>query len=52
MNDKQKELMKIYEGMTMENKNMLLSYAVVMQRTERAVRRQYGLSKEPPLDAA
>ncbi|MDR0784393.1 MAG: hypothetical protein LBE74_00710 [Treponema sp.] len=52
MNDKRKELMEIYEGMTTENKNMLLSYAVVMQRTERAMKQQYGLDAEPPKPAA
>jgi hypothetical protein len=46
------ELLKIYKKMSSENKANMLAYMRVAYSAQETVREQYGISKEPPKDAA
>jgi hypothetical protein len=52
MNDEENKLMATFKQLSAVNKAEVISHALLVERIEDGVRRQYGLDKEPPQDAA
>jgi hypothetical protein len=52
MNDDEKELLKNYRKLMSGNRQIASSNVRVMVAAQENTKRQYGLDKEPPKDAA
>jgi hypothetical protein len=52
MNNEENRLMTAFKQLSAANKAEVISHALLVERIEDGVRRQYGLGKEPPKDAA
>jgi hypothetical protein len=52
MMNEEKELVATFRGLTLENQRLALANVLLVSAAEEAVKRQYGLVKEPPKDAA